>query len=184
VRRTGSSRAIEAISGGEMNCFDVIPDGQNLRAHVQYEPAQIPNYWRYAEEFTIGDRFSSSVYGPTFVEHFWLVASQTDRYVDNQRPLEGQGGDDGILGGYCDDPSERIWSFPKLDPDDRDAIYDLEEVADTDGPMSRKIVDSGEFLTDLAAGDMPAVSWLFRRRRCRTIRATARSATARTGASA
>jgi phospholipase C len=207
----GFLAAIEAINGGEMNCFDVIPDGQNLRAYVQYEPAQIPNYWRYAEEFTIGDRFFSSVYGPTFVEHFWLVASQTDRYVDNQRPLEGQGGDDGILGGYCDDPSERIWSFPKLDASDREAIYALEESAETEalkrryfierwpchdvetlpdlleerdiswkyytsdspyfqifpaiphihyGPMSRKIVDSGEFLTDLAAGGMPAVTWL------------------------
>ena len=207
----GFLAAIQAINGGEMNCFDVIPDGQNDRSYVQYERSQIPNYWRYAEEFTLGDRFFSSVFGPTFVEHFWLVASQTDRYVDNQRPLEGQGGEDGVLGGYCDDPTERIWSFPKLDAADRDAIYDLEERADTDtlerkyfierwpchdvrtlpdlleergiswkyytsdspyfqifpaiphihyGPMSRKIVGSGEFLTDLATGGMPEVSWL------------------------
>ena len=207
----GFLAAIEAINGGRMNCFDVIPDGQDERAYVQYERSQIPNYWRYAEEFTLGDRFFSSVYGPTFVEHFWLVASQTDRYVDNQRPLEGQGGDDGVLGGYCDDPTERIWSFPRLDASDRDAIYDLEELADIGtlerrffierwpchdvrtlpdlleqggiswryytsdspyfqifpaiphihhGPMAEKIVDSGEFLTDLAAGEMPEVSWL------------------------
>jgi phospholipase C len=207
----GFLAAIEAINGGRMDCFDQIPDGQNQRAYVQYERSQIPNYWTYAEEFTLGDRFFSSVYGPTFVEHFWLVASQTDRYVDNQRPLEGQGGEDGILGGYCDDRTERIWSFPKLDPDDRADIFDLEEAAETEtlkrkyfierwpchdvltlpdlleerdiswkyytsdspyfqifpaiphihyGPMRHKIVDSGEFLTDLAAGEMPEVSWL------------------------
>ena len=60
----------------------------------------------------LGDRFFSSIYGPTFVEHFWLVSSRSDRYVDNQRPLEGQGGDDGVLGGYCEDPTERVWSVP------------------------------------------------------------------------
>jgi len=122
--------AITAINGGRMNCFDVIPDGKQLQAYVQYERSQIPNYWTYAERFTLGDAFFSSVYGPTFVEHFWLVSSQSDRYVDNQRPLQGQGGTDGVLGGYCDDPTERVWSFPKFEPGDRERIYELEENAD------------------------------------------------------
>jgi phospholipase C len=121
---------ITAINGGKMNCFDRIPDGNNLESYIQYERSQIPNYWTYASRFVLGDRFFSSVYGPTFVEHFWLVSSQSDRYVDNQRPKDGQGGSDGVLGGYCDDPTERVWSFPKMTTDDRDRIYGLEEQAD------------------------------------------------------
>ena len=203
--------AITAINGGRMNCFDRIPHGGAQQSYVQYERSQIPNYWTYAEEFVLGDAFFSSVYGPTFVEHFWLVSSQTDRYVDNQRPLQGQAGDDGVLGGYCDDPTERVWSFPRLDTRGRDHVYELEETADVEtlerryfierwpchdiltvpdlleergiswkyytsdspyfqifpaiphihyGPMSKKVVDSSEFLDDMAGGEMPDVSWL------------------------
>ncbi len=124
--------AIEAINGGRMNCFDQLDGGAGGRTYTQYHADQIPNYWRYAREFTLGDAFFSSVYGPTFIEHYFMVASQTNRYVDNQRPLQGQGGDDGTLGGYCDDRSERIWSFPRLDQPDERTIYRLEERAKTE----------------------------------------------------
>jgi phospholipase C len=123
---------ITAINGGRMNCFDAIPDGRDGHTYSQYVEKQIPNYWAYARRFTLGDAFFSADYGPTFVEHFWIVASQSNRYVDNQRPLEGQGGTDGLLGGYCDDPTERVWSFPRLSPADVDTIYALEEKADVE----------------------------------------------------
>jgi phospholipase C len=124
--------AITAINGGKMNCFDAIADGRDGHTYAQYSEDQIPNYWAYARRFTLGDAFFASVYGPTFVEHFWIVAAQTNRYVDNQRPLDDQGGSDGVLGGYCDDPTERVWSFPRLSPADVRTIYQLEEDADAD----------------------------------------------------
>jgi len=120
---------ITAINGGEMNCFDRIPQGDGGATYVQYTEDQIPNYWTYARRFTLGDRFFSSAYGPTFVEHFWLVAASSNRYIENQRPLEGQAGDDGVLGGYCDDRSERLFSFPVLSASDARAVYQLEERA-------------------------------------------------------
>ena len=122
---------ITAIDGGKMDCFDALDGGQNHRTYIQYHEAQIPNYWHYARSFTLADAFFSSSYGPTFVEHFWTVASQSNRYVDNERPLAGQGGTDGVLGGYCDDRSERVWSFPPLSPSDAKAIEILEDRADT-----------------------------------------------------
>ena len=121
---------ITAIDGGKMDCFDALDGGHKGETYIQYDGSQIPNYWRYAHAFTLGDRFFSSSYGPTFVEHFWIVASQSNRYVDNQRPLEGQGGTDGVLGGYCEDPTERLYSFPKLSSADRRTIFDLEGKAD------------------------------------------------------
>jgi phospholipase C len=121
---------ITAMDGGKMDCFDAIDGGQNGRTYIQYHGSQIPNYWRYARAFTLADAFFSSTYGPTFVEHFWTVASQSNRYVDNERPLQGQGGTDGALGGYCDDPSERVWSFPVLSPSDTTTIEGLEDHAD------------------------------------------------------
>ena len=122
---------ITAINGGKMNCFDRIPQGDGGATYVQYTEDQIPNYWAYARRFTLGDRFFSASYGPTFVEHFWLVAASSNRYIENQRPLEGQAGDDGVIGGYCDDRSERLFSFPVLSPADERTVYQLEEQART-----------------------------------------------------
>jgi phospholipase C len=123
---------ITAINGGQMNCFDAIPQGADAVTYVQYQPDQIPNYWAYAKAFTLGDRFFSAAYGPTFVEHFWMVAASGNRYIENQRPLEGQAGTDGRIGGYCDDPTERIYSLPNLTREDERTVYRLEERAATE----------------------------------------------------
>jgi phospholipase C len=131
---------IKAIDGGKMDCFDALDGGHKFETYVQYSPDQIPNYYRYARRFTLGDRFFSSEYGPTFVEHFWAVASQSDRYVDNERPLEGQGGTDGELGGYCDDPSERVWSFPTMSAAERDTVFGLEDDANVD-EIERRFIE-------------------------------------------
>src|SRR5438034_6652971 len=101
---------IEAIDGGKMDCFDQAEGGEGGATYVQYHGDQIPNYWSYAQHFTLGDRFFSSAYGPTFVEHFWLVADSTNRFLSNEHP--DQGGTNGIQGEYCDDPTELMDSFP------------------------------------------------------------------------
>jgi phospholipase C len=131
---------IKAIDGGKMDCFDALDGGHKFETYVQYSPDQIPNYYRYARRFTLGDRFFSSEYGPTFVEHFWAVASQSDRYVDNERPLEGQGGTDGEIGGYCDDPSERVSSFPTMAAAERDTVFGLEDDANVD-EIERRFIE-------------------------------------------
>jgi len=122
---------IIAINGGRMNCFDRLEQGEHLEAYVQYRRDQIPNYWRYAETFTLGDRFFSSSYGPTWVEHFWVIASQSDRFVDIER--DRQVGADGVKGGYCDDPDERILSFPVLSPEEVQEVFRMEEEPDPEG---------------------------------------------------
>jgi phospholipase C len=107
---------ISAIDGGKMDCFDPI-------GFVQYHRADIPNYWRYAEHFSLADRFFSSIYGPTGVEHLWTFAAQSDRFVDHERPGQfGTGRRE-----FCDDPTELAFSFPVLARADQERIYHLEE---------------------------------------------------------
>lgn len=116
---------LTAINGGGMNCFDRLRVGERLQAYVQYHEEDIPNYWAYARRFALADRFFSSVYGPTGVEHLWILAGQSDRFVDHERP--GQFG----LGEpreYCEDPKELAWSFKKLTPYQTDVAYELEEI--------------------------------------------------------
>jgi phospholipase C len=123
----GFLAGLVSINGGAMNCFDQIDGGKKLEGYIQYRADQIPNYWRYAEEFTLGDRFFSSTYGPTFIEHMFVVAAQTDRYVDNQRPPLGQAGTDGIPGGYCEDETETIFSFPRFTEEEEAKVFRLED---------------------------------------------------------
>jgi len=123
---------IVAINGGQMNCFDRIrgagPGGR--QPYVQFRQDQISNYWALAERFVLADRFFSSIYGPTWVEHLWIVASQSDRMVDNERVALGAGGEDGRIGGYCEDRTEWLYSFPKLSARQERDIFDLEEAGD------------------------------------------------------
>jgi phospholipase C len=119
---------IQAINGGKMDCFDRLQVG-DPRSFVQYRRDQIPSYWSYAKRFVLADRFFSSSYGPTFVEHMWIVASQSDRYVDNQRPPAGQAGT-GEPWEYCGDPDELTWSFPEFTRAGDRKIFELEERAE------------------------------------------------------
>jgi phospholipase C len=104
-----------AIDGGRMACFDELWGGEDLDSYVQFRRDQIPNYWAYAERFVLADRFFSSTYGPTGVEHLFTVAAQTDRFVDHERDRPpGQYGSNGIPREYCEDPEEWTESFRRL----------------------------------------------------------------------
>jgi phospholipase C len=202
---------LTAINGGRMNCFDELSGGADLQSYVQYRESDIPNYWAYARHFVLADRFFSSTYGPTGIEHLFTVAAQTDRFIDHERRnMEGQFGDNGIPREYCEDPSERATSFKRLSRSQQREAFEREEryeqgvltpfiterwpctdvrvlpdllaeagiswkyyVGQNDyvktmkwirhirfGPGYRHVVDDDRFLTDLAAGDLPAVSWL------------------------
>jgi phospholipase C len=107
---------IAVIDGGKMDCF-------NPKGLVQEQPEDIPNYFRYAEGYTLADRFFSSVYGPTGIEHLWTFAAQSDRFVDHERPGQfGTGGRE-----FCDDPRETAYSFKRLDRADQEDVFRLEE---------------------------------------------------------
>ena len=117
---------LTAINGGLMNCFDRLAgDDEAHNAYSQYHREDIPNYWRYAETYALADRFFSSIYGPTTVEHLWTIASQSDRFVDMVRP--DQQGDNLEISEFCDDAGERMASFKKLSPAEADHAYELEE---------------------------------------------------------
>jgi phospholipase C len=107
---------ITAINGGQMNCFTDV-------GYEEFHQNQIPNYWAYAQHFTLADQFFSSIYGPTGVEHLWTFAAQSDRFVDHERP--------GQLGvgkrQFCDDPLETAFSFRQLSRSDQEKVYQLEQ---------------------------------------------------------
>lgn len=93
VFATGSTQI--AMNNGKMNQFYKIPgaveNGQD-DADSQFEPSQIPSYWQYAEKFSLADRMFSSVAGPSFSNHLFLVAGQSagtaDEPINNTVPYD------------------------------------------------------------------------------------------------
>jgi phospholipase C len=121
----GFVAGLVAINGGQMNCFDRLGGGADADSYVMYDRKAIPNYWALAEHYALADRFFSSIYGPTGVEHMWVIASQSDRFVDMER--KGQFGT-GEPRERCLDPEERAYSFKQLTQEEEDEAYRLEEI--------------------------------------------------------
>ncbi|HZU12160.1 MAG TPA: alkaline phosphatase family protein [Chloroflexota bacterium] len=75
-----------AVDGGRMDRFDrllgAIQDGQDV-ADSQYGPADIPAYWQYARDFTLDDRFFSTIMGASFPNHLVTIAASSANTVDN-----------------------------------------------------------------------------------------------------
>jgi phospholipase C len=119
---------VTAINGGKMNCFE--PQGYN-----QYLEQDIPNYWAYARRFALADRFFSSIYGPTGIEHLWTFAAQSDRFTDHERPGQFATGQRE----FCDDPFEQMWSFQELTPAEEAEAFRLEEGGEVGAEELRRL---------------------------------------------
>jgi phospholipase C len=123
-----------SINGGGMNCFDKIDGGgpPAYAGYSQYHRDDIPKYWRYARTFELADRFFSSAYGPTGIEHLFTFAAQSGRFVDHEIPGQYGSGDPRE---YCDDRRERADSFANLTTAQRRNAYQYEESASTVGQI-------------------------------------------------
>jgi len=71
----------EAIDHGNMDGF--YRYARNHAAYVQYQQADIPNYWSYAQNFVLADNFFSSMYGGSFPNHLYFTAATSDNIVQN-----------------------------------------------------------------------------------------------------
>jgi phospholipase C len=116
---------MNGINGGKMDGFDLVTNGENLTGYSAFTRKGIPNYWAYADEFVLGDRMFTSMYGPTFPEHLYTVAAQSGRVVGNKLEID-------TPGGYCDDPAETVYRFTKLSDKEKRIVMRAEERADSD----------------------------------------------------
>jgi len=116
---------IQGINGGKMDGFDTVVNGESLNGYSSFTRRGIPNYWAYADNFVLGDRMFSSMYGPTFPEHLYTVGAQAGRVVGNKLQTDSEGG-------YCGDPRETVYRFIKLQEKERKAVMAAEERVDID----------------------------------------------------
>ena len=76
--------ALLAYDGGKMDGFGV--RAGKFYAYTQLYPDQLPNYWHWAKEFVLGDRFFASVSGPSFPNHLMTIAATSGGTVENPDP--------------------------------------------------------------------------------------------------
>jgi phospholipase C len=80
----------QQVNGDKMDGFtatNVDPtDPTGARAMARYGPRDLPYYYGLARTFGIGDRYFSSVPGPTYPNRYYLVAGTSFGHIDNTFP--------------------------------------------------------------------------------------------------
>jgi len=170
----------EAVSGATQN-------GDNL-VYAQYLEKDIPNYWKYARTYTLGDRFFANVLGPSFPGHTFVLAAQagwaqgnpptqiTHPYwgCDQTSTTTVEVEDSGSCTTKQVFPCFQIPSLPDVLPAGVDwkfygtnfyllpEIWSMFDAVDSvrNGPGWQKVVNASQFDSDVDNGTLPAVSWL------------------------
>jgi phospholipase C len=95
--------ALTAWNDGGMDGWENVNGTSNNNDHLawcQYQRADVPGFWELAEHYAVADNFHSSMLGPSFPGHTFVVAAQAGWATGNPNaflPL--------ILWG-CDDPAD------------------------------------------------------------------------------
>jgi phospholipase C len=95
--------ALAAWNGGAMDGFNQSESAERW-AYTQLHKDQLPNYWRWAKEYTLFDNVFASAHGPSFPNHLYTIAAQSGGAHDNPRRRPGLGSN--TFG--CDAPPEQL----------------------------------------------------------------------------
>ncbi len=122
---------VKAINGGKMNGFDLVTNGHLMTGYTQFSRKTLPAYWTYADNFVLGDRMFSSMYGPTFPEHLYIVGAQAEQVTSNKLSTGKYAKAQGTKpGSYCSDPEETVFRFRDLTTDETAEVMDAERRAE------------------------------------------------------
>ncbi|HEY8686359.1 MAG TPA: alkaline phosphatase family protein [Chloroflexota bacterium] len=181
-----------AVNGGKMNGFDklqgAIQDGQDIALSQLYQ-SDIPNYWRYAQTFTLDDHFFSTINGPSFPNHLVTVAGTSNNTDDNPilNTYHSWGCDAGPytkVDAVNPQTGQHYYMKPCFDintlPDELQkagiswkyyapgqfqsgyiwsALNSIKHIRDS-SLWQTNVPDTSQFLKDVKDGTLPQVSWL------------------------
>lgn len=183
------SCTLEAMDGGKMDKFNLIPGGDvngDYLAYSQFHEAGIPNYFKYARNFVLADHMFSSLHGSTFPNRLYSVAAQSGGVISSPVGTSNWGCDapatttvtvlhsDGTeTNEYpCFDfktlPDELeaagvSWKFYAAGPGQPGYIYstlDAIKHIRNSSLWTRHVVPIFQFISDAQNGNLPALSWL------------------------
>jgi len=82
----GWNDAITAVDGGKMDKFDLVNHGNyngDYMSMTQLYQSDIPNYWTYAQQFTLSDATFESTKAASFSNHLYTVMADGAESIDN-----------------------------------------------------------------------------------------------------
>ena len=175
-----------AYAGPLRNCHHPTDPRESDQAMGYHDGGDIPNYWAYARNFTLCDRFFSSLNGPSLPNHVYTVAAQSGGLTNNA-------GSVAAVEEALDDPdgfsfASMVTLFSKTNiswkyyvetrpvppglrhrnyqryPDPKhfslwNPLVGFKAIRDNPSRMAH-LVDLAEYFQDLKAGTLPQVSWI------------------------
>jgi len=153
-----------------------INDGEfPKRGDVQYTQADIPTYWTYAQQFGLGDNFFTSISTNSTPNHIAMVAAQSGGVYETI-PGGCQAVPNALVSSKSAATGNEYWSYPCYNIKSLPQLLDQNgiswrfygKVAVWDAPLFISSITkspnngfpSGQFVTDVKKGNMPAVSWI------------------------
>jgi phospholipase C len=86
--------ALNCLNGGKQDGFWTGTYGDPW-AYTQFQGNEVPNYWHWAREYALSDRFFSSANGPSYPNHFYLIAGTSGGAIDNPENIKTSALSDG-----------------------------------------------------------------------------------------
>jgi len=112
------------IDGGNMDGFDLEVGGNKYNEFISYTQMwqqDIPNYWKYAQTFVLGDHMFSSAHSDSFPNHLYTVGATADGVINIPFPPATNPSEKAYSWG-CDAPSDV--TVQQIDDDDNiDAVF-------------------------------------------------------------
>lgn len=111
------------IDGGKMDGFDLLLGGNknnDFIAFTQMWQQDIPNYWKYAQTFVLGDHMFSSEHSDSFPNHLYTVGATSDGVVAIPLPPLTNSSENYSWG--CDAPPD-VTVAQVDDEDNIDAVF-------------------------------------------------------------
>jgi phospholipase C len=106
--------AINCLNGGKLDGFAGGIYGQYF-SYTQFDRNDLPNYWRWADEFVLCDNFFASALGPSHPNHLFSIAGQSGGTFDNPENIKVKrlSGGKVIKSWGCDAYGEGVFIFTK-----------------------------------------------------------------------
>jgi len=173
---------------GRMDKFDTAcGPALNDVCMTQMTQADVPNYWTYAQTFTLADNMFSSLHGVSFPNHLYTVGATSDGAIDNPPMSANSWGCDSPNGVYVPWVNSQgyvsnvypCFDFTTIADSMENAGLSWKYYAPGEGQRgyawsaldainhirnsslwTEHVVDTTQFITDAQAGNLPSLAWL------------------------
>ena len=163
--------------GGKMDGF--VTGERSILTMGYYDRSDIPYYWDYADQFVLDDNFFSSMMGPSFPNHLYIVSgtngpvNMANRWILNGGVIDNPASNfnwQGVTLNWATLAEELsnasipwIWyngSVHPLRPTIWNVLPLFAYFQEHPGQLADHVRNTQSFVSDIESGQLPAVSWI------------------------